>query len=372
MENNINRNTFKNLVAKGYLKLLKHTDFLVVLGSENKNIVTALLNRMFKGTIKVANIRSNGYDLSSKLLKLKRDVDLVIIELDLDSDEAATSVTSLIKPMMVVLTEVNYAEDDNGAYQYMGMLKRVINGLKDGGVVIVNNDDDNCKTLVNRNSNGCFYYGIGKVSEGLWAGNVKIDNFRTRFELNLGVERVEVYSNVLGVHMIYPQLAASAAAVYLGAPLTSIKNSLESIEEFDKQMQVLPGVHGCIVIDDTKEISAANLESAIDTLDKVSARKRVLVTTGLVGYKDSEKMHQRIARKIFKQNLDYCFFLGREGKIISEELLNLGFAAERVEDDLTALQIVNKLTKILGRGDVLLVKGADQNVGEVAQKLIKE
>ena len=172
--------------------------------------------------------------------------------------------------------------------------------------------------------------------------------------------------------MVYPQLAAAAAAVFLGVPLTSIKNSLEAIDEFDHQMQILPGVHGAIIINDTSSMTLSGLEGALDALDQVTARKRVLVTTGLGEHQDSMKIHQKIARKIFKQNLDYCFFLGREGKMISEELLNLGFAAEKIEDDLSTVQISNKLIKQLGRGDVVLVKGVDQNVGEIVGKLVKE
>jgi UDP-N-acetylmuramoyl-tripeptide--D-alanyl-D-alanine ligase len=374
METSLNRNTIKNWVTKGYLKLLKNTDFLVILGIEGKEVAATLLGRMFQDSINILIIRSDGYDLSSKLLKVKKDVDLVIIVLNIDTEKAATNVVNLIKPMMVVLTDINNdgVWADGGEYQYLGVLKKVVNGMKDGGVVIVNNDDANCQLLVNKGDSGCFYYGIGKVPDGLWASNVIIDNFRTRFELNLGVERAEIHSNILGLHMVYPQLAAGAAAVYLGVPLTSIKNSLESAEEFDNQMQVLQGVHGSVVINDTKKISVSSLEGALETLDKVSARKRVLVTTGISGMVDSDKVHQKIARKIFKQNLDYCFFLGREGKIISEELLNLGYAAEKIEDDLTATQIVNKLMKLIGRGDVVLIKGTDQNIEEIGSKLIKE
>lgn len=373
METSINRNAFKNWLVRGYLRYLKNTDFLVVMGMD-RLVVGRLLSGMFKDSINLIHIQSNGFDLAGKLLKIKKDVDLVIIELDIDSEKGATNVISIVKPMMVVLTQLCDVGEisDNGSYQYLGVLKRIINGMKEGGVVIANYDDENCKLLVNKNGAGVFYYGIGKLDEGLWASNVKIDNFRTRFELNLGVERAEIYSNILGEHMVYPQLAAGAAAVYLGVPLTSIKNSLESANEFNKQMQVLPGIHSSIIIDDTKMISIASLEGALESLDRVSARKRILVSTGVEGLIDSEKVHQRVARKIFKQNLDYCFFLGREGKIISEELLNLGFAAEKMEDDLSAPQIVNKLIKLVGRGDVILIKGIDQNIDEIVYKLIKE
>lgn len=374
METKIDRNTFKNWITKGYLKLLKNTDFLVLLGDENKDVVASLLPKMFQESIKITTINSNGYDLSNKLLKLKKDVDLAIIQLDLESEKAALNVTSLISPMMVILTEINQSEfgGEGDTYQHLGILKKIVNGMKAGGVVIVNNDDENCKMLVNKDNGENFYYGIGKVASGLWASNVRIDSYRTRFELNLGVERAEIFSNILGFQMVYPQLAAGAAAVYLGVPLTTVKNSLEAANEFEKQMQVLPGIHGSVVIDDTKNITLTSLEHSLDTLDKVSARKRLLVTTGVAGISESEKNHQKLARKIFKQNLDYCFFLGREGKIISEELLNLGYPAEKIEDDLSAMQVVNKLVKLVGRGDVVMIKGNTQNIDEIATKLVKE
>lgn len=373
MDANINKNLIKNWMVRGYLRILKNTDFLVVVGAEGRSVTSSMLASMFSESLNIVKISSNGFDLANKLLKIKRDVDLVIIDLDIETERAAINVVNLIKPMIVVLTEINLSgEEEVNSYQYLGVLKKIINGMKEDGVVIVNNDDEHCRILVNKDEIGYFYYGIGKVENGLWASNVRIDNFRTRFELNLGVERVEVWSNILGVNMVYPQLAASGAAVYLGVPLTSIKNSLEAASEFVKQMQVLSGIHGSVIIDDTKTISVSSLLGALETLDKVSARKRLLVTTGISGLIEGEKLHQKIARKIFKQNLDYCFFLGREGKMISEELLNLGFAAEKVEDDLSATQISNKLVKIVGRGDVILIKGIDQNIDEIASKLIKE
>ena len=67
-------------------------------------------------------------------------------------------------------------------------------------------------------------------------------------------------------------------------------------------------------------------------------------------------------------------FLGQgEANIIAEELLNLGFLEERMEANLQNSQLVNKLLKTLGKGDICLIKGSRAvRLDEVVKRIAKK
>lgn len=139
-------------------------------------------------------------------------------------------------------------------------------------------------------------------------------------------------------------------------------------------MQVVVGPNGSIILDDTYNCSPAALDAAIDVLLALPARRRIVVLGEMreLG-KYSPDLHQQVARRIYKEKLDAVYLTGEETAIIADELKALGFWEEKLESNLQIGQIVSKLLKTLGKGDVCLVKGSrvvrlDEVVKRIAKK----
>src|SRR3989344_3601768 len=237
-----------------------------------------------------------------------------------------------------------------------------------------NYDDINCRLLAQNCQGKVYYFGMDAKNCTIWAGNIKVENFQTVFELNLGVERVQIKYKLLGEHQIYAALAAALCAVILKIPLTRIKFALELLEPAMHRFQPLPGPFGSVIIDDTYNSSPQAVEAAIDTLIKLPAKRKIIVLGQMLELgKYSEKLHRQIARKIYKEKIDYTFLGGGDANYIEDELKSLGYWEERVESNLSNSQIVAHLLKTLEKGDVCLIKGSRAvRLDEVVKRVVKK
>ncbi len=370
---------FRIYLAKQYVKLFPKKTFIGVTGSVGKTSTiqsaVAVLSQKFN-TISTKPDLDPILNIPDTLLQMSPAVKRVVLEMGIEYKGELDFYLSLIKPQTVIFTKIAYAHS-----QFLGGLKEIIEEkgklieqLEEDGVAILNFDDPISQELAKKCKGSVVYYGTDVQNCTVWAGNIKIENFQTVFELNLGVERVKVYFELLGSHQIYSALAAAALGVVNNIPLTKIKLALESVKPSNHRMQVLTGPNGSFILDDTYNSSPAALDAAIDTLLEVNARRRFLVLGEMKELGEySEKLHRQVAQRIYKEKLDFVFLGQGDTQIIEDELKGLGYWEERVEGNLQNSQIVSRLLKNLGKGDVVLIKGSRAvRLDEVVKRIAKK
>lgn len=346
----ISLNSLAASFQKHYVKFLPREKIVFVAGEVGKTTtvtsILAILSQKFKVSPK--------FSLHPKIEKF-------IIEI-----ENPCNTGLKIKPSTLVVTTVS-------EQTYPSLLELAMVVPRDG-IVILNWDDPHTKKIGTQVSAQVLFYGTDGVNCHIWAGNPRLVNFQLTFELNHGVERVSINSKLLGIHQIYPMLAASALAISLKIPLLDIKKGLETIEVLNHRMQPLEGHNFSIILDDTYDATPASLFEAIETLNLISARRRIVVLGPMEGLGNlSEKYHRQAAQKIYKDKLDLVFLGGGDAKYIADELIRLGFIKERMQQNLSNNQIVSQLLKILAKGDVVLLKGArGVRLDEVVKRISKK
>lgn len=366
-------------LARQYAKLYPKDLFVGVTGSVGKTTCVQAAAAVLSQKYKILTTKPNldpVLNIPATLLKINPSIKKVILEMGIEYKGEMDFYLSLIKPKTVIFTKVAYAHSEflGGLNEILQEKGKLIDQLDEEGVAILNFDDANCKKLATRCKGSVVYFGTDPNNCTIWAGNIRIENFQTIFELNLGVERVRVSYKLLGTHQVYPALAASALGVICNIPLTKIKLALEGIEPEEHRMQVLQGLNGSIILDDTYNSSPAAVEAAIDTLLEIPARRRVIVLGEMreLG-KYSESLHRQIGQRIYKEKLDFVFLSTGEAQIIADELTSLGFWEERLEANLSPGQLVSKLLKTLGKGDVCLIKGSRAlRLDEVVKRISKK
>ena len=366
-------------LAKQYAKLYPKEMFVGITGSVGKTTCTqaclAVLSQKYK-TISTKPNLDPILNIPSTIMKINPSVKKVILEMGVEYKGEMDFYLSLVKPTTVIITRISYAHSE-----YLGDLDEIIEekgklieSLPKSGVAILNDDDPNTKKLAEKCKGHIIYFGTDPKNCTVWAGNIKIENFTTSFELNLGVERVKVDFKLLGFHQVYSALAAAALGVSLDIPLTRIKFALESITPSEHRLQTILGPNGSIILDDTYNCSPAALDAAIDTLIQIPARRKILVLgemKELGSY--SEKLHREIGQKIYKEKIDLVLLGQGDAKFIAEELNDLGFLEERLESNLQNSQIVTRLLRSLGKGDVCLIKGSRAvRLDEVVKRIAKK
>lgn len=365
-------------LARQYAKLYPTESFIGVTGSVGKTTCVAaclaVLSQKYKTIATKPNLDPI-LNIPETILKLNPSIKKVILEMGVEYKGEMDFYLSLVKPKIAVVTKVAYAHSEylGGIEEILKEKGKLIESLGEDGMAILNWDDPNSKKLAVNCKGTVLYYGMDSKNCTIWAGNIKTENFATIFELNLGVERVQVRSKLLGLHQVYAALSAALLGIVSGISLTKIKFALESIEPSEHRLQVLSGPNGSILLDDTYNSSPAALDAAIDTLLAVPARRRIVVLGEMreLG-KYSEQMHRLAAQKIYKEKLDFIFLGQGETQIIADELKSLGFWEERVESNLQNSQLVSKLLKTLGKGDVCLIKGSRAvRLDEVVKRISK-
>lgn len=369
---------FKIYLARQYAKFYPRELFTLVTGSLGKTTcVTACLAVLSaKYNTLSTKLDSTLLDIPETLLKISPKTKKVILEMGIENIGEMDFYLSLVQPNTAIVTRIthDFSEYLGGLDKIIEETGKLISKLDSKGVAILNFDDPSSKKLAKDCKGTVVFFGTNPDNCLVWAGNIKIENYRTTFELNLGVERVKVNLQLCGLHQIYPCLSAAALGVVNNIPLTKIKLALESITPLEHRMQVLLGANDSIVLDDTTNSSPAALEGAIDTLLQISARRRILVLgemRNLGSYSDD--LHRQLAAKIFKEKIDLIFLGQGISQVLTDELKDLGFWEERMESNLQNSQIVSKLLKILRKGDLVLIKGAyATRLDEVVKRISKK
>jgi UDP-N-acetylmuramoyl-tripeptide--D-alanyl-D-alanine ligase len=372
-------------LARHYARLFPREIFVGITGTVGKTATavasTAVLREKYSvlsTTETMPGVKNLDpiFNLPMTLLKVKKSIKKVILEMGIEHPGEMDLYLGLVKPATAIVTMINYAHS-----QFLGDIDsiakekgKLVEQLPEKGFAILNWDDPNTRKLAEKTAAQVIYYGKDQKNCHVWADNLRIENFRLVFELNYGVERVEVRSQLLGFHQVYSLLAAAALGLSLEMPLFTIKKGLEKVEQLEHRMEVRPGYNNSIIIDDSYNGAPIAVEEAVETLNQVPARRRIVVLGEMRELGEfSERMHRGIARTLYKEKVDLVLTGKGEAEIISDELLKLGFIPERLSSGMTNPEIVAKLLKILAKGDVVLIKGAQlTRMDEVAERLVKQ
>ena len=366
-------------LAKQYAKLYPRDTFVGVTGSVGKTTCVqacaAVLSQKYKTLTTKPNLDPI-LNIPTTILKLNPSIKKVILEMGIEYKGEMDFYLSLVSPKTAIVTKIYHAHSEylGGINEILAEKGKLVESIPEDGVAILNWDDLNTRKLKDKCQGKVFYFGTDPLNCTIWAANFKIKDFRTTFELNLGVERIEVHYQLLGEHQIFSALAAATLGVVEDIPLTKIKLALESIQPSEHRLQPVVGPNGSIILDDTYNSSPAAVEAAIDVLLQIPARRRVVVLGEMRELGEySEMLHREIARRIYKEKLDLVFLGTGEAVIIAEELKSLGFWEERLEENLKNSQLVVRLLKSLGKGDVCLIKGSRAvRLDEVVKRIAKQ
>ncbi len=362
----------KSLMARQVSRFLPQTSFIGVLGDVGKTTTVLACQKVLSE--KFETLVGTSSDLTTTLLKIRPKTKKVVVELNPETVEMAEHFLKLIRPQILIVVNLDYFDQSDPLTQQniVEPKLKIINSLNNSAGLILNWEDPLIQQFGNNSKAQVFYFGKTASKCHIWADKIRFDNYQTVFELNYGVERVEIKTPLLGFHQVSCLLAAATLGSYLDIPLTSIKKGLEKMTVLNHHMEALQGFNGSVVIDDTYNVSVSAFEAALETLSGLAAKRRILVMTEMKGVKGlSEKYYRHIAQKIYNNKLDMVITGPGEASIIAEELTNLGFGKERILDNMSNPQIVNYLLKVVNKGDLILFKGSKVlKIDEVIKRVI--
>lgn len=354
----------KFFLARKISKLYPRTNFIGITGSVGKTTTKELCLKVLSEKYRTIATRENIdpiFNIPTTMLQTRPKTQKVIFEMGIEYPGEMEFYLSIVRPATAIVTRIFYAH-----CEFLGNIDQIVkeksllvSQLPKEGFAILNWDDIYTRKIAKETVAQVIFYGKDRENCHVWASKIRLEDNKTKFELNYGVERAEVTLNLLGEHFVSSALAAASLGISCGMSLINIKRGLEKSSPPPHRLQLLEGLEGWYVLDDTYNSSPAALQEALNVLGKLPAHRRILVLGEMreLGVY-SEQLHREAAQKIYKDKVDLVLLGTGDARFIADELIRLGYPEERVLNNLSNTQIVSNILRKVGKGDIVLIKGS--------------
>lgn len=297
-----------------------------------------------------------------------------VLELGMSEPGELTVIARIADVDMAVITNVGVTHIEQlGSQENIFREKMTIqDGLKDGGILFLNGDDERLKQAAAKASCRTIFYGGGENCEYRFE-DVRIHNGYPAFTAVHGDRRIPVQLGIMGRHNVSNAMVALAVADQNGVSMEAAAKKLEEFHGFQNRQQIYEN-HGVTIIDDTYNASPASMEAGLEVLNSMTnASRRIAVLADMKELGDQAvRFHREIGHYIAAHPVDLVFTLGELAAEIEAGIREGGGTCTCCHfdgEDREGLKA--KLGEVLAGGDCVLLKGSNSmNLGEVAAHLI--
>ncbi|MCB9810873.1 MAG: UDP-N-acetylmuramoyl-tripeptide--D-alanyl-D-alanine ligase [Candidatus Nomurabacteria bacterium] len=303
----------------------------------------------------------------------------LIIEAGIDRPNDMVNLTKWLKPHIVVLTRlpdvpvhVEYFASPEAVVEEK---LRLVDALDPEGVIVYNHDDEIIQSKLpefrhkaigfSRYLSSHFLAGKDQIyyRDDVPAGiSFVIDNLGDKYEVKV--------AGAVGVQYVYTCAAAIATAVSCGVSVAEAAKALEEYLPPPGRMNILAGIKGTVIIDDSYNASPAATVQALATLKEIRYAKRKIAVLGdmLELGQFSAREHEKIGEFV-PHCADVLFTVGVRARSMAEASLNNGLSDKTVYQYDDAARAGRELQAFIKPGDVILIKGSQ---GVRAERIVEE
>ncbi len=294
--------------------------------------------------------------------------EILVLEYGADRPGDIKYLLTIARPNVSIITAVGdvpvHVEFYPGPMEVAREKGRLIEYLPAEGYAILNGDDELVRNLQSRTRAHVMTYGFNRDVE------VRVSRFENRsdsegrpmgisFKLEYGSGVVPVrIDGVFGRAHAYSAAAAAAVGIMFGMNLVAISEALSGYKAAEARMQIVPGIKFTWILDDSYNASPIAMQSALDALRELPAKRRVAVLGDMLEVgKYTLEVHERMG-KLAAESADALFTVGPRAKFIAETARATKMKRERVVSFDTADEARKPIQDFLRKGDVVLVKGS--------------
>ena len=332
-----------------------------------KEMLACILSEVGNVTATAGNF-NNDIGLPLTLLKMKPEHDFAVIEMGANHAGEIAYLTRLTKPDVALLNNAGPAHLEGfGSLQGVADAKaEIFSGLKEGGVAIINLDDDFSDYWTSLcGDHKKIFFGLDEAADV--SATVSIENYSGAFQLNTTAGNIDIKLKVLGLHNLKNALAASAVAIAMNVDVKSIAAGLGKFKGVNGRLQVNVAANDSLVIDDTYN---ANPESVRAAMDVLAAQKMksifVLGDLGELG-EGAEQLHADLGEYAKHKKIESLFTLGELSSHAAKSFGENGVSYTEKE------ALIEDLKMKLNKEVAVLVKGSrSMHMEDVVTALINK
>ena len=327
--------------------------------TSTKEVTAAVLARQFRVLKSPGNLNSQtGLPLS--VLRLTPATQVAVFEMGGGAWLGEiTRLAEIAEPEIGVITNVSYAHlASMGTPERLAHHKaELVRALPADSTAILNADDPLVAAMRAEAPGRVFTYGLDPGAD-LWVDNIESSGLNgVQFTLHTGHEALRIRLPLLGAHSVHTALRAASVAVALGMNWGAILEGLHRLDQQQLRLLVLPGVNNTTIIDDSYNASPASSLAALNLLDEMPAPHVAVLGDMLELGAYEREGHIKVALRAIEV-VDLLVVVGPLGRIIGEEAVASGMAAEQVYFAASNGEAVDYLRQALAPGSYVLVKGS--------------
>mgnify|MGYP000907684964 CR=1 FL=1 len=349
---------------------------VAVTGSVGKTSTKEMIAATLSAKLKVHKSRgnfNNEIGLPLSVLELDESHQAAVFEMGMRGFGEIDYLSRIVRPDIAIITNIGISHIERlGSRQNILKAKlEIIRWMKDGGVLILNGDDELLSGLRGLLEQKTLFYGMDescdvRANDLLSKGEEGV-SFSVRYK---GREH-RYFVPAPGIHNVQNALAAISAALVLDFDDETIERGLLSYTG-DRMRMNITEVDGIKVINDAYNAAPASVSSAIRVLCEIGAGRRKWAVLGdMLELGDwAEEAHREIGMQVAEAGIDYLVAVGDLARWYVEGALDHGMPLENTRlfqdaDDARAF-----ISQKIAKGDVILFKGSRKmNLDVLADRL---
>lgn len=305
----------------------------------------------------------------------------LILEIGADEPGGIKYLVDFAKPKIGVVTAIGeipvHVEFFKSREELIAEKSELIKALPENGLAILNFDSEDVYKMKNISKAPVISYGFDQDAN-VFASNLSVGsdilNPGIGLKLNYNGSAVPVrLTKALGVHQIYPLLAAAAVGVRFNLNLVEIAESMQGFIPPPGRMRLIKGIKNTLVIDDSYNASPTPVLAALDTLGQFQNVRKIAVLGDMTELGDyTKKAHEQVGKKA-GQIANQLFLIGERMKIAAQSARDAGMKDEDIfqfgNSDDAKIFIQDRLKA----GDIILVKGSQaMRMEKIVEEIMAE
>jgi len=323
-----------------------------------KDMIASVLARKYR-VLKTQGNFNNNIGLPKTLFRLDRSHQIAVVEMGMNHEGEIDYLTRIARPDVAVITNIGDAHIENlGSRQNTLQAKaEIFNGLKKGGIAVLNGDDPLLRLLEDRLIHPILWCGEGEEDDFrcLDIREGKGDNMILRACTPAGQLETEIHC--LGRHLYHAALAAAAVGSHFGLSNEEIAAGINDFTPTKMRMDILRCKQGVTVLNDTYNANPQSMRAAVDVLAKYSGAQRVAVLGDMLELGElGSVLHESVGRFVGASGIDCLITVGQLGASIARGARDAGMTEVYERPDKEEAKVV--LDQVLQPGSVFLCKAS--------------
>ena len=334
-----------------YLRNHRPVKVVGVTGSVGKtstrDMVYSVVKQKYK-TLKTEGNYNNEIGLPLTILRY-HDEEVLVLEMGMNHLQEMSRLSMIARPDIACITNVGTAHiGELGSRENILKAKlEIINGMKEGSTLIINQDNDMLQTVELPHLN---VVRVGKGKEAsIQASHIVLEETKSSFEVEYQGKKEIIEVPVQGEHNISNALIAIAVGIELNISLEDIKKGIQEFKLTKNRMDILEKNHKT-VIDGTYNASVDSMKSSIDVLANYKKRKVAILADMLELGDYSQQLHEEVGSYVASKGIDILVCVGKEAKYIYQK------ARESMKDVYyfeSNQEVIARLDELLKEDDVV-------------------